>query len=56
MGSVRISSRVWSWVVTGSVSVLASSLGLLLLSRQYSFGRMIAELCEAGVSGRLGQR
>jgi hypothetical protein len=48
MGSLRISARVWSWVVTWSLSVLASSLGFLLLSRQYIFGRMITELREAG--------
>jgi hypothetical protein len=27
MGSLRISARVWSWVVTGSLSVLAAYLG-----------------------------
>jgi hypothetical protein len=27
MGSLRLSARVWSWVVTGRLSVLAASRG-----------------------------
>ena len=50
-GSLRTSTRVWSWVVIWSLPVLASSLGSIRLPRRYIFGRRITALREAGLYG-----
>jgi hypothetical protein len=54
-GSLRTSTRVWSWVVTWSLPVLASSVGSIRLPRRYIFGPRITALREAGLYGRPGQ-